>query len=58
MNQRTVAVAVSIAARGENMPGWMYIGILGIIAIVIALDFVAIWPSGDLAAWSSASGGC
>lgn len=48
-------VAVSIAARGENMPGWMYIGILGVIAIVIALDFVAIWPLGDIAAWSSAS---
>jgi hypothetical protein len=48
-------VAVSISARGENMPGWMYIGILGIMAIVIALDFIAIWPMHDIAAWSSAS---
>ncbi|MEX1079287.1 MAG: hypothetical protein WED09_09300 [Homoserinimonas sp.] len=48
-------VAVSIAARGEDMPGWMYIGILGMIAVVITLDFIAIWPLHDLAAWSSAS---
>lgn len=49
------SVAVSIAARGENMPGWMYAGILSMIAIVIALDFIAIWPMQNLAAWSSAS---
>jgi len=48
-------VAVSIVARGENMPRWMYIGVLGIIAIVITLDFIAIWPMQDIAAWSSAS---
>lgn len=48
-------VAVSIAARGENMPGWMYAGILAMIAVVIALDFIAIWPMQNLAAWSSAS---
>lgn len=48
-------VAVSIAARGENIPGWMYIGILTVIAAVIALDFIAIWPTHDLASWSSAS---
>jgi len=49
-------VAVSIIARGENMPRWMYFGILGIIAIVILLDFAAIWNLRDIAAWSSASG--
>lgn len=49
------SVAVSIAARGENMPGWMYAGILVMMAIVIALDFIAIWPMHDIARWSSAS---
>lgn len=48
-------VAVTIAARGENLPGWMYAGILVMIAVVIALDFIAIWPMGSIAAWSSAS---
>jgi len=48
-------VAVSIAARGENMPGWMYVGILVMIAVVIALDFIAIWPMEGIAAWSSSS---
>ncbi|MHA6695691.1 hypothetical protein [Homoserinimonas sp. A520] len=48
-------VAVTIAARGENLPGWMYAGILVMIAVVIALDFIAIWPLGNVAAWSSAS---
>ena len=49
------AVAVSIAARGENMPGWMYAGILVMMAVVITLDFIAIWPLHDTAAWSTAS---
>ncbi|HEU4807072.1 MAG TPA: hypothetical protein VFT01_02330 [Homoserinimonas sp.] len=49
------SVAVSIAARGENLPGWMYAGILVMIAVVIALDFIAIWPMHDIATWSSAS---
>lgn len=49
------SVAVSIAARGENMPGWMYAGILVVMAAVITLDFIAIWPMHGIAAWASAS---
>ncbi len=48
-------VAVAIAAQGENMPTWMYAGILVMMGIVIALDFTAIWPMHDIAAWGSAS---
>jgi hypothetical protein len=48
-------VAVAIAAQGENMPGWMFAGILVMMGIVIALDLVAIWPMHDLARWGSAS---
>lgn len=49
------AVAVMIAARGESMPGWMFAGILLAIAVVVALDFMAIWPLHNIAAAASAS---
>lgn len=48
-------VAVTIAARGENMPNWMFAAILLTVAAVILLDFIAIWPLHDVAAWASAS---
>lgn len=49
------AVAVTIAARGENMPNWMFAGILLVVTTVIALDFIAIWSRHDIAGWASAS---
>lgn len=49
------SVAVTIAARGENLPTWMYIGILLMIAAVVAIDFIAIWPMGNVALWGTSS---
>lgn len=49
------SVAVTIAARGESMPNWMFAGILLTMATVIALDFIAIWPLHDIAARASVS---
>lgn len=49
------SVAVMIAARGEKMPNWMFVGILLTMVIVVTLDFIAIWPLHDIAASASAS---
>lgn len=48
-------VGVSIATRGENMPDWLYLAVAGSVFIVIALDFAAIWPLGDITGMATAS---
>lgn len=48
-------VAISIATRGENMPDWLFAVVLITVFGVIALDFVAIWPLGNIAGYGTAS---
>lgn len=50
-----VGVAVTLAIRGERMPGWMFTIFLLTLAGVVALDLVAIWPLGNVGAFATAS---
>ncbi|MEO7146307.1 MAG: hypothetical protein ABIW81_05010 [Terrimesophilobacter sp.] len=50
-----VMVGVSIAITGERMPNWLFIAYLLALSGVIALDFIAIWPIGNVGASASAS---
>ena len=49
------SVAVTITLLGERMPDWLFAAFLASLAIVIALDFIAIWPLGDIGATATAS---
>lgn len=54
------SVAVTIGILGERMPNWLFAAFLVSLGVVIALDFTAIWPLGDIGgtATASASVGC
>lgn len=49
------SVVVTITLLGERMPNWLFAAFLASLAIVIALDFVAIWPLGDIGTTATAS---
>lgn len=49
------AVGVTITILGERMPIWLFAIFLACLAIVIALDFLAIWPLGNVGASATAS---
>lgn len=49
------SVAVTITILGERMPDWLFAAFLACLAIVIALDFLAIWPLDDIGASATAS---
>jgi hypothetical protein len=48
-------VAVAIATRGERMPNAMFVAFLIALAVVTALDHIAIWPLHDVGKYASAS---
>jgi hypothetical protein len=48
-------VGIIIATRGERMSDGMFIGFVVALAGVVALDFIAIWPMGDIGASATAS---
>jgi hypothetical protein len=48
-------VAVALATRGERMSGLLFGAFLTAQACVVALDFIAIWPLHDVAAYATAS---
>jgi hypothetical protein len=50
-----VGVVVTIAVRGERMPDWMFAIFLLVLAGVVALDLVAIWPLGNVGDFATAS---
>jgi hypothetical protein len=50
-----IVVGVTIATAGERMPHWLFALFLLAIAVVITLDFVAIWPMHNIGANASAS---
>ena len=50
-----VMVGVSIAINGERMPNWLFIAFLLALGGVIALDFIAIWPMGNIGESATAS---
>ena len=50
-----VMVGVSIAITGERMPNWLFIAFLLALAGVITLDFIAIWPIGNIGTSATAS---
>ena len=49
------AVSLTTAARGERLPRWMFIAYLAALAAVVALDFIAIWPLGNIGQYATAS---
>ncbi|MCU1546092.1 MAG: hypothetical protein JWP30_1192, partial [Homoserinimonas sp.] len=49
------AVAVAVATRGDNMPTWMFGGIVLVLVFVVSLDFMAVWPLRNIGAYASAS---
>lgn len=48
-------VSIAVASRGDRLPPWMYAGYLVALAGVVALDFLAIAPLGDVGTFASAS---
>lgn len=50
-----IGVAVTLATRGERMPDWLFRTFLFGLAGVVALDLMAIWPLGNIGAFSTAS---
>ena len=48
-------VIITIIIVGERMPHWLFAALLVVIAGVITLDFIAIWPLGNLGANATAS---
>lgn len=50
-----IVVGVIIAIAGERMPTWLFSLYLAAIAGVIALDFLAVWPTHNIAANATAS---
>lgn len=50
-----IVAGVIIAIAGERMPTWLFSLYLAAIACVIALDFIAIWPTHNIAANATAS---
>ncbi|MFP7760866.1 hypothetical protein [Marisediminicola sp. LYQ85] len=49
------AMSMSLATRGERLPGWAFGLYYLALAVVAALDLVAIWPLGDVGAYATAS---
>jgi hypothetical protein len=50
-----VAALVTVSVRGDGLPLWLFIVYLVALAGVVALDFVAIWPLGNIGAYATAS---
>ena len=50
-----VMVGVTIAIAGERMPNWLFVAFLATLAVVIALDFVSIWPLHNIGATATTS---
>lgn len=50
-----ILVGVTITTTGERMPDWLFAAFLASLALVIALDFVGIWPLHDLGSSATAS---
>ncbi|HEU4849003.1 MAG TPA: hypothetical protein VFS93_01185 [Terrimesophilobacter sp.] len=48
-------IGVTITILGERMPTWLFAVFLASLGIVIALDFLAIWPLGNIGASATAS---
>lgn len=48
-------MSLSIATRGDRLPTWLFASYLAALAAVVALDFVAIAPLGDVGAYATAS---
>ncbi|MBC7724829.1 MAG: hypothetical protein H7146_08785 [Burkholderiaceae bacterium] len=41
-------MTIALAVRGDNLPGWAFWAYLAALAGVVALDFVAVWPLGNM----------
>jgi hypothetical protein len=50
-----VVTTALVTIRGERLTGWMFAAIAIILALVVALDFVAIAPLHDVGAYATAS---
>ncbi len=50
-----IGVAIAIATRGERMPNWMFGIFLVLLAGVVALDLIGIWPMHDVGRFATAS---
>jgi hypothetical protein len=50
-----IAVGFTITTTGERMPNWLFAVFLAALAVVIALDFIAIWPLHDIGTTATAS---
>ena len=50
-----VGTAALVTIRGERLTGGVFAVIGGIMVVVVALDFVAIWPLHDVGAYATAS---
>ncbi len=49
------AVSFTVATRGDHLAGWMYTSYVSALLVVVVLDFVAIWPLGNIGEYASAS---
>jgi len=50
-----LTVTITIGTRGDGVPGWLFPCYLAALVGVVALDFLAIWPLGDVGAYATAS---
>ncbi|TWX40437.1 hypothetical protein ES689_02980 [Frigoribacterium sp. ACAM 257] len=50
-----VGTAALVTIRGERLTGGVFAVIGGILVVVVALDFVAVWPLHDVGAYATAS---
>lgn len=42
------AMTLTLANRGERLPAWVFLAYVTALAGVVTLDFIAIWPLGDV----------
>jgi hypothetical protein len=50
-----VGAVITLAARGDRLPTWNYGLFVALLAVVVVLDFVAIWPLGNIGAYATSS---
>jgi hypothetical protein len=50
-----VTAVVALSVLGERLPNWLFIVYILMLGSVVALDFVAIWPLGNIGQYATAS---
>jgi hypothetical protein len=50
-----ITVLISMSVLGDRLPHWLFAVYLAALAVVVALDFIAIWPLHNIGSFATAS---